>query len=181
MTLVGYFALVAGLWAFFGVIADSTAQAKLGLHLSPIVWIALTLTVVTVMSYRGVDVSLRVMGILVSLEVVALLVMDIAILVSGGDAGVSLDGFQLSAIASPGFGLAFLFIVTNFTGFEATVVFSEEARDPRIVYSASGVHRHRRDRPVLRAHGMGALDRLGPSQCAGRGRAGPRKLRLHHG
>ena len=115
----------------FGVIADSTAQAKLGLHLSPIVWIALTLTVVTVMSYRGVDVSLRVMGILVSLEVVALLVMDIAILVSGGDAGVSLDGFQLSAIASPGFGLAFLFIVTNFTGFEATVVFSEEARDPR--------------------------------------------------
>ena len=39
--------------------------------------------------------------------------------------------FGIEAIATPGLGLALVFVVSAFIGFEATAIFGEEARDPK--------------------------------------------------
>ena len=131
MAIVCYLTLLCALWSLYGVIAEQTLGDKLGIHLSSTVWLYLTLIVVTAMTFRGTDVSLRVLGTLLVLEVVVLLILDAVVLGNGGASGINLDGFEPSAIAGSGLGIAFLFAVACFTGFEATVVFSEEAREPR--------------------------------------------------
>lgn len=131
MAIVCYVALLCGLWAFFGVFAHGTFADKLGIDLPGNLWLYIALVVVTAMTFRGVDVSLRVLGTLLVLEIIVLLVLDVAVIGGGGASGLSLTGFEPSAVTGPGLGIAFLFAVACFTGFEATVVFSEEAREPR--------------------------------------------------
>jgi len=67
---------------------------------------------------------------LVSLEITAVSILDLAIIVGGGTSGNSPAVFDPSALVGPGLGIAFLFCITCFTGFETAVVFSEEAKDP---------------------------------------------------
>ncbi len=114
---------------------------KLGVDVPAWVLLFATLAVVTALTVRGVDVSLKVLGLLVLLEVAAFVVLDVAIIFGGGVSGNSLAAFDPSALVGPGLGVAFLFCITCFTGFEATVVFSEEAKDPhrtipRAVYTS---------------------------------------------
>ncbi|MFD6061352.1 APC family permease [Rhodococcus wratislaviensis] len=130
LAILAYMALQAALWAQFSVFAHDLVVDKLGLDLPGGVWMFAALALVTALTVRGVDVSLKVLGFLVFLEIAAFIVLDIAIVVGGGASGNSLAAFDPSALVGPGLGIAFLFCITCFTGFEATVVFSEEAKDP---------------------------------------------------
>lgn len=130
VTVVAYLALVCGFWGFFGGITEYT-MSTLGINLPGPAWIAIGLVIVTLLCYRGANVSLWALGVLLMLEIAALLIMAVAVFAQGGAAGVSLDAFNPTLIYGPGVGIAVLFAATCFTGFEATVVFSEEAREPR--------------------------------------------------
>ena len=90
----------------------------------------ITLALVTGLAYWGVDVSLRTLGVLLLCEVVVLLVLDVAVIADGGASGNSVSGFAPSSIVGSGFGIALLWCAACFTGFEATVVFTEEAKKP---------------------------------------------------
>jgi len=131
VAIVGYLALVSGLWAIIGGIAESTF-AELGLQLPGWLWWLVGLAIVTALCYAGIDVSLRVLGVLVILEIVTLLIVAFAVLLAGGATGaVNAAAFNPANIVPTGAGIAILFAATCYTGFEATVVFSEEAREPR--------------------------------------------------
>ncbi|MFC9555698.1 APC family permease [Rhodococcus sp. NPDC056960] len=130
LAILAYTTLQAALWSQFSVFAHDLAADKLGLDLPGAVWMFAGLALVTALTVRGVDVSLKVLGLLVLCEVAAFVVLDLAVIVGGGVSGNSLAAFDPSALAAPGLGIAFLFCITCFTGFEATVVFSEEAKDP---------------------------------------------------
>jgi len=81
---------------------------------------------------RKIEFSGRVLGFCMVAEIVILALLSGAILLAGGGPqGVALSPFGPSAVLVPGFGVALVFIVTSFIGFEATVIFGEEARDPR--------------------------------------------------
>jgi len=132
LALLTYVALQCALWGQYSVFAQATIQDKLGLDLPAWIWLFLTLALVTAMAYRGIDVSLRTLGTLLLLEIAAIVILDVAIVGGGGGAsGGSFAGFDPDLVFGPGLGIAFLFCVACFTGFEATVVFSEEARNPR--------------------------------------------------
>ena len=65
-------------------------------------------------------------------EIAILLLLGIAVLVSGGGPeGVSISAFGLRAIFTSGLGVALVFVVASFIGFEATAIFGEEAKEPR--------------------------------------------------
>jgi amino acid transporter len=113
------------------VIAEPTIDAELGVHLPGAAWLFITLALVTGLAYWGVDVSLRTLGVLLLCEVVVLLVLDVAVIADGGVSGNSVSGFEPSSVFGSGFGIALLWCAACFTGFEATVVFSEEAKEPR--------------------------------------------------
>lgn len=130
-TVIGYLALVTGFWSFTAGLIQYTFGEKFGLNIPPALSLIVLIGFVTFLTWRGVDVSLKALGVLLVLEVAVLMAMNIGILTAGGAAGLSSDGFAWSQIAAPGLGIAFLFAVTNYTGIEATVVFSEEAQDPK--------------------------------------------------
>jgi amino acid transporter len=83
-----------------------------------------------VLGYRQVELSAKILMGLVILEYLIVLIVDAAILFKGGDAGLSLAPFSPSAIMSGSPAIGILFCFAAFIGFEATTIYSEEARDP---------------------------------------------------
>ena len=131
LAILFYGTLQAALWSQFSVFAQSLLAAELGVDIPRWVILFGALAVVTGLVVRGVDLSLKVLGVLVALEVAAFVVLDVAIIIGGGASGNSMAAFSPAGLFGPGLGVAFLFAFACFTGFEATVVFSEEAKQPR--------------------------------------------------
>jgi len=131
MMLVTYNAAQFAIYAIFGVFF-SAAVASFGLVLPW--WICTFGAIVAVLlcGRRSIAFSGNLLGLCMIGEVLILLLLDLAIVVhGGGPEGLSLSTFSIANTFAPGLGAALVFVVGSFTGFEATVIFSEEARDPR--------------------------------------------------
>ncbi|OEC93463.1 APC family permease, partial [Rhizobium sp. YK2] len=85
---------------------------------------------VAVFGYRRVDLSAKVLTVLVILEYLVVLVIDAAIFTKGGDAGLTAAPFTPAAFWSGTPAIGLLFCFAAFIGFEATTIYSEEAREP---------------------------------------------------
>ncbi|KAF0970950.1 APC family permease [Gordonia sp. YY1] len=99
------------------------------------------IAVTTALAYRRIDLSAKVLTLVMGLEVIAVVVFDVASFVNGGPADSGGAGFTLPAISDNALGLAVLFVLGNFLGFEATVIYREEAKDaektiPRAMFIA---------------------------------------------
>jgi amino acid transporter len=80
---------------------------------------------------RNIAFSGKVLGFCMIAEIAILLLLGVAILVTGGGPEhISVAPFGPHAMFSSGFGVALVFVVSSFIGIEATVIFGEEARDP---------------------------------------------------
>jgi len=126
VTLLFYLASLVSFYAISGVVAAFT----FGLDDSTLVTFA-ALAIVGILGYFGVTVSVGVLVVLLALEILAVLVVDVAVLFQGGPDGFSLEGFTPDAVTGPGLGVALLLCIIGYSGLEATVVFSEEAKQPR--------------------------------------------------
>jgi amino acid transporter len=94
-------------------------------------WYALAITAVTTtLAYRRIDLSAKVLTTVMLLEVIVVVVFDVAAFSSGVGAAHGGAGFTLPGLADAGLGLALLFAIGNFFGFEATVIYREEVKDP---------------------------------------------------
>ncbi|MEN3395709.1 APC family permease [Brucella melitensis] len=129
LAILAYNAMQIGVFGLFGA-ATSGFMASLGLDLPWWAWTYIGIAAVAVLGYRRVDLSARVLTVLVVLEYLVVLVIDAAILFSGGDSGLTMKPFTPSAFLSGTPAIGILFCFAAFIGFEATTVYSEEARDP---------------------------------------------------
>jgi amino acid transporter len=86
---------------------------------------------IAVLGYRQIDLSAKVLSILVLGEYVVVLILDIAILKAGGASGLNAVSFTPRAFLSGTPAIGFLFCFASFIGFEATTIYSEEAKDPK--------------------------------------------------
>ncbi|WP_406157371.1 APC family permease [Streptomyces sp. NBC_01005] len=84
-----------------------------------------------VLGWLRVTLSAKVLGVALVLEVLVLLVMDVGVLADRGTAALDITSFDPSVLSSSG-GMAgmFVLVIGAFTGFEATAIYAEEARDP---------------------------------------------------
>lgn len=89
------------------------------------------LLIIAFVGYRAVDVSMKVLGVLMCCEMLVLIVLDIAIIIQGRAGGFTFEGLTLSNIITPAMPLAFVFAFASFCGFEATIVYGEETRNPK--------------------------------------------------
>lgn len=87
--------------------------------------------IVAFTGYREVNISMKVLGTLMICEMVILLVLDAAVLIHGRPGGFTFASYAPGNIFTPAFGAAFMFAFACFGGFEATVVYSEEAKNPK--------------------------------------------------
>ena len=133
IALLGYNAMQIGLYGLFGAAASGFVAEHVGVALPWWVFVLVALALIAVCGYRQVDLSVRVLAVLVSLEFLIVLVLDVAILVRGGAGGgapITATPFTWTSFLSGSVAVALLFNFASFIGFEATTIYSEEARDP---------------------------------------------------
>ncbi|MEI5583804.1 MULTISPECIES: APC family permease [unclassified Agromyces] len=124
-----YNLLQIGLWGLFGVMAEGMLAQVFGVLLPWWVLAVVGAVLVFGLAAAGVDVGARVLGVLLVLETALLVVLAAAILgARAGDLGFGTFApeniFTPSMFAVLGFGFA------AFMGFESTVLYRNETRDP---------------------------------------------------
>lgn len=130
VALVAYTAIQVGIYGYMGWAANDLVTYFGGPEVPWPVYAFATLAVVAVLGYRHIDLSARVLGVALVLEIAVMAALDLAIFATGGAEGPVLSSFAPSSVLAPGLGVAVLFALTGFIGFEATAVFRDEARDP---------------------------------------------------
>lgn len=131
IAILSYNAMQIGLLGLLGAVASGTFAAW-GIALDWYVWSFIAVAIIAVLGYRQVDLSARVLMVLVLAEFAIVVILDLAILFSGGAAGLSLAPFTWNQITSGTPSIGFLFCFAGFIGFEATTIYSEEARNPAL-------------------------------------------------
>lgn len=131
IAMLSYNAMQIGLMGLFGAAASGTFAA-FGIDLPWYYWAYGAIAVIAVLGYRQVDLSAKVLMFLVFLEFAIVLLLDAVIFVKGGASGLNLAPFAPSNIFSGTWSIGVLYCFAGFIGFEATTIYSEEARDPHV-------------------------------------------------
>lgn len=129
IAILSYNAMQIGVLGMLGA-ATSGLFAGFGLELPWWVWSYVAIALVAIFGYRSVDLSAKVLMVLVVLEYVVVLIFDFAVIHSGGDAGLSMAPFSMTQVMSGVPAIGILFCFAAFIGFEATTIYSEEAKNP---------------------------------------------------
>lgn len=130
LALTSYFLILVAIEGYFGYLLASTAQNLIGVNLP---WQLLSFAVVAVVGYLGyrhIELSAKALGVALILEILIVLAVNFSVLLTNGAASLDIAVFSIEAIGSGSPGLGIMFAIYCFIGFEATVVFREEARDP---------------------------------------------------
>ena len=130
IALLTYKMIQLAVYTLFGIFV-SGALAGLGIQIA---WWAPVLAVMALIwlcGARNISFSGRLLGLCMLAEIAILFALSVGILMGGGGPeGITLTSFAPSTVFSPGLGAALVFVVGSFMGFEATAIFSEEARHP---------------------------------------------------
>ncbi len=132
MALVAYNTMQFGLIGLLGGVSAGVF-GQFGINLPWWAYSLIAIALVGILGYRQVDLSAKVMVILVGLEYLIVLIVDFAILGAGGADGTGLSTvniFDFSALTSGSLTAAVLFCLGSFIGIEATTIYGEEAKDP---------------------------------------------------
>lgn len=130
IALVSYVAMLVGLYALFGSAFAEALAAFAGVTVPWGVGALGALAAVALLGYRKVDLSARILAVLVACEYLVVLYLDARVLLAGGNAGPSFISFTPAAFLSGSPWIGLLLSFSAFVGFEATTIYSEEARDP---------------------------------------------------
>ena len=133
-SIIGYVTIQLAIYGFFGLVISLTA-AGFGLSLPWWAWALIAWVVVTLLSLLSVDIGAKVLGVLLSVELLALIITAVAILVNGGPEPMDINAsFNPALVFAGGFagtaGIALAFAFASFIGFEATAIYGEESKDP---------------------------------------------------
>jgi len=131
VALVAYNALQVGLYGALGAAALPLLDQWLGVH--PAWWIVALVAwaLVGILGMMRVEVNGTILAVLLTTEIAVILLFDAADLIHPAGGTVALDALSPSALSSSGVGALLVIAVLGFVGFESSVVFSEESRDPR--------------------------------------------------
>ena len=127
LALLTYTAIQLGVYGFFGWAMDDAVRQWGGPALPWWAYALVALTLVGLLGYRHIELSSRVLGIALVLEIGVVLIMNAAIVWHPVPVAAPAGS---APVASGPFAVALLFAITGFLGFEATAIFRDEAREP---------------------------------------------------
>jgi amino acid transporter len=144
MALLSYTLICIAVMAYLGYATESTVELFVpGLGVPWFIYALGWWAVTAFLGYHNIDMSSKVLGAFLVLEVAVVTTLDVTIVGTGGVQGLSAAPFLPSNFMSgtPGLGLMWAFF--GFIGYEATAVFRSEAKDPertipRATYLAVG-------------------------------------------
>ncbi|MFC6354714.1 APC family permease [Luethyella okanaganae] len=130
VALVAYNMMQIGIYGMFGFQVSMLIVEKTG---ADIAWWAPVLVCIAIVGWMGVnrvDLSAKVLGVLVALEFVVVIAFDIVAFAVPAS-GLSTAPLDLSGLFVPGVGAVFAFGVAAFMGFESAAIYGEESKDPQ--------------------------------------------------
>jgi amino acid transporter len=130
IAVIAYCAMTFGLVGGFAYFAE-LVSGELGIPLSWEVFAGLAIGAVAVLGYRQIDVSARILSVLMVAEILMLLVLDLAVLAREGLTALPAQSFSAGAVFSGAPGVALMIGFLSFIGFESAALYGEEARNPR--------------------------------------------------
>ena len=141
IALLSYVLLTVSMTCYLGVQTGNLIALWTGAEVPWWLISGVMIVIVGLLGYRDIELSAKVLGVVLMLEVVAVLAIDIGVLTSGRELTATPFSPVEALSGAPGLGLLFAFL--GFFGFEATAVFRNEAKDPertvpRATYIAVG-------------------------------------------
>ncbi|MFG1606194.1 APC family permease [Actinoplanes sp. NPDC049265] len=130
VALPAYSLMQIGLFGLFGVVA-SGVLGGLGITVSWFVCALVAWGIVAILGQLWVDLSGKVLGVLLVLEIAVVLIYDTVMVANPADGAVSFSSLAPAQLATPEVVAMMVLAIAGFVGFEATVVLSEEAKDPK--------------------------------------------------
>lgn len=132
VSLLTFPLFLGALYGIFSMFFQQLVADVVGvtIHWAPIALVAIVVT--TLISYSRIEVSIRLLGVMLAAGVAVVLVMAGVVLVGAGTSGtMTVVSFGPQAVFGPAIGLAMLFALGSYGGVESTAVYSEEVRDRR--------------------------------------------------
>jgi amino acid transporter len=130
LATVSYILITVGIYAFAGL---TLSQAITHFGGPNIPWWACTAIgwiLITALGHFNVELSAKVLGTVMVLEVILVAVFNVFTLAKGGQSGLSAEPLNPTLFIGAGTGMALLFAFGNFIGFEATALYRDEVRTP---------------------------------------------------
>jgi amino acid transporter len=134
VALLSYSCLQVGLYGALGPAAASEAAAHLGIHAAWWAWALVAWAIIAVLGLLRVDITGRVLGVLLSAEIAVILAETVSGLTHPAGGHLSFATLSPADLTSAGigtFGVLAVVAVLGFVGFEQAPVLAEEARNPR--------------------------------------------------
>ncbi len=131
--------------AVFSYLGFSISTSLVAIGAPEIPWWIFTLAsvvVVGVLGYNHIELSSKVLVVVLLAEMGIVAILALAVAFTGGAEGITLATFGLDQIFSGAPALGLMFAIASFIGFESTVVYRSEVRDPnrtiaRATYSSA--------------------------------------------
>lgn len=130
VALIAYTAIQIGIYGYIGWAISDTVAHYHGPSIPWPVYAFAVLAIVAVLGYRHIELSAKVLGVALACEIGIVVLLDIVMLAKPSPAGITFTSFDPATFTNGTIGIAILFALTGFIGFEATAVFRDEARDP---------------------------------------------------
>lgn len=130
LALISYTAIQISVYCLIGL---QIAVALQSFSISIPWWVCSlgVLTVTALLGYRHIDMSSKVLGVLLVGEIAVIVVLSVVIFATGGASGIHVGpSFSPSAFVSGSPGVAFMFGIASFIGFESTAIYRSEAKNP---------------------------------------------------
>ena len=130
LALTSYTAMTCGLAGAFGYFMHELILSAAAVSVPWFVLSAIGIAIVSVLGYRSVDFSAKVLGILMIAEFAVLIVFEIIVVAKKGFSAFPLESFSYHQATSGPFGIAALIAFTSFIGFESAALYGEETKNP---------------------------------------------------
>ncbi|MFF2507177.1 APC family permease [Streptomyces sp. NPDC058067] len=130
LAMVGYNGMEIGVYGLLGTATQETLHALFGIDIP---WLPVSLAGLVLIWYggfRSIDFGAKLLGVLLCAETGILVLLAGGVLLKGGGHGLSLASFAPGNVFVPGTAVVLAFAFAAFTGFESTVIYRREARDP---------------------------------------------------
>ncbi|MFZ4896270.1 APC family permease [Plantibacter sp. Mn2098] len=130
LALLTYTAIQVSVHGYIGYLLSVTVSGLGGPTIPWYLYSLAGIAIVGFLGYRHIDLSSKVLGVLLVAEVGIVLLLVAAVAIRGGASGLSAAPFEPAHIFSGSPGIGLMFAIAAFIGFEATAIFRDEAQDP---------------------------------------------------
>lgn len=130
LAMASYSLFMLAIGTYVGYASSELLQSLVGVAVP---WWLLTLAtigIIGVLGYRRIEMSSKFLGVALVLEIAVVLVINALVIADQGVTGLPVESFSPEHIFSGSPGLGILFAIYSFIGFESTVIYREEARNP---------------------------------------------------